>query len=449
MDLSQLHRILKDAYLNVLPFVYQFIPQRRLYTIWRSTENGAAASAMALPNAMAIFDPFKEALEAGVLDEVTDYLWEHGAARVTLTAPDPNREAWTRWTVYTVIRPIVVQWLEDMFIIEACSGQPSPTWPVPGDGMLNELARMHARLLAEDEVSVNAYYFIPAFQLPASQDCIMLGGDITLRNLPRDEWNILLSQSASSLLWDDMFGLTPTDTLCEIKMWVRQSESEMDIITDRITEKLNILKLALTLIQPNQWKNGEGIVLMSIQSPKAYRHTSRMLRRRTTQWAGFQADDEVLEQLRGHVEAIEQSVENSQELRSALWRFGRACSTDLPQDQLVEAVVGMESLLLPNAGESTYRFGLHGVVLLYSLADDGTQLYKQLQGLYRQRSAGVHGAGRRASIERDVDKAVVHFAHLIRKIMALHAEDKLPHADSIAKSIERLVLLRATAGNPQ
>ena len=358
----ELQRLLEDAYMRVLPFIYKSTPQQKLYTIWRRTEGGESAYTMALPNAVSIWEPFTEALHSGGLDQIINYLWEHGTPRITMTGRDPNREAWARWAVNTVIRPMLVQWLEDTFITNACNGQQASTWPIPMDDTLDKLSALHARLLAEDEVFVSAHYFVPAFQMPVDHEFITLGRDITLRTLSQEERLTLLSQVASHLLWDDMFGAPLNDTLCEIKMWVRRSD--MGLIMDGITERLNAFKLALTLVQPNLWKNGEGVVLVSIQSPNNYRGISRLLRRRSTQWAGFQPNDEVVEQLRAHIDELQRSVEDVPDLKAAaLWRLGRACSADLPRDQLVEAVIGMESLLVPGPGESTYRFELHGTAV--------------------------------------------------------------------------------------
>lgn len=79
----------------------------------------------------------------------------------------------------------------------------------------------------------------------------------------------------------------------------------------------------------------------------------------------------------------------------ALHRFAMGCSRSEPVDALLDHVVALEALLLPDdpqarRGDLSYRFRLHGA---HGIAPSGVRetVWKQLNELYRVRSALVHG----------------------------------------------------------
>ena len=445
MNQHELAKVLKIAFVNALPFVYRSSPQQKLYTIWRPIENGAAAYTLALPNSISIWEPFNEALDNGAFDDLESYLWDHGVPRVTVMVPDPDRKAWSRWAINQYLRPTMVQWLEDMFIQSAIDGLNPIPWPMISDDVLDGITSLQARLICKDEVMVRAYFYPHAVRLPTDTPEIQLGNDITLRNLDEREKRVVLSTSAPHVLWDEFIPFPGLDTLCEIKQWVPRTE--MGTVNDKIIEKLNVLKLALTLTKSDLWKNAEGVVLIATQSPTNYRGISRLMRRHGTQWSGLDVGGENLEILRGHFEALEQGISTNPDIKFAVWRFGRACTADVSQDQVVEAVIGMESLLVPNPGESTYRFSLHGAAMLCEREEDPGQLVKSLRDLYSQRSGGVHGRSRAEKLDGQANEAVIKLAHLIRNIIAMQISGELSADGKIAKSIEQFVLRRVIKQN--
>jgi len=81
----------------------------------------------------------------------------------------------------------------------------------------------------------------------------------------------------------------------------------------------------------------------------------------------------------------------SQRLGKAVWLFGRACTASLTRDVLLDAVVGLDSLLAPGTGESMYRVSLHGTALL--APEDPGETFSTLKEMYGLRSGAAHSGG--------------------------------------------------------
>lgn len=92
----------------------------------------------------------------------------------------------------------------------------------------------------------------------------------------------------------------------------------------------------------------------------------------------------------GASDAVHQFQRAAQAVRGlerALWLFGRANNASLPRDSVLDAVIGLESLLVASPGETTYKFALHGTAVLTHYADD---VHQELKRLYGLRSKAAH-----------------------------------------------------------
>lgn len=123
-------------------------------------------------------------------------------------------------------------------------------------------------------------------------------------------------------------------------------------------------------------------------------------------------------------------------LNRALWLLGRANNAALPRDALLDAVVGLESLLVPGPGEAAYRFALHGTAVL--AADK--QVYDELSNLYRLRSSAAH-AGTASNFSDMAPRARQLLAQVILAIVGLIATKALaPLSDMpVGKAVQAWV----------
>ena len=63
---------------------------------------------------------------------------------------------------------------------------------------------------------------------------------------------------------------------------------------------------------------------------------------------------EIFQSAKVLLEAYAAARVTSEELDSVMFSFGRSCFASLPRDALLEAAIGLEMLLVPDAGDSTW-----------------------------------------------------------------------------------------------
>lgn len=102
----------------------------------------------------------------------------------------------------------------------------------------------------------------------------------------------------------------------------------------------------------------------------------------------------------------------------------------------MDAVIGLDSLLVPEGGEGRYRVALHGSALLTCHQDPATT-YEQLNELYKLRSSATHSAGSEdkkfkemAPIARMCFAGVIYrIATLVNsRAIVLGSGETIPHA---------------------
>lgn len=99
------------------------------------------------------------------------------------------------------------------------------------------------------------------------------------------------------------------------------------------------------------------------------------------------------------------------------WLFGRANNASLPRDSVLDAVIGLESLLVASPGETTYKFALHGTAVLTHYADD---VHQELKSLYGLRSKAAHsGASEDSKFTENAPRARQLLAQALYRIAIL------------------------------
>ena len=134
------------------------------------------------------------------------------------------------------------------------------------------------------------------------------------------------------------------------------------------------------------------------------------------------------------------------DIADGFWYWSRCCLAALPRDALLEAIVGMEHLLVPDPGESRYRFGLHGAAVLAASYDEAIQIAMELKRLYNKRSKIAHG--NRDQQIHDAGHALRLFSRLMEAIIEF-IESRLGDIvgpSRVAVEIENEVLKRSLIG---
>ena len=131
-------------------------------------------------------------------------------------------------------------------------------------------------------------------------------------------------------------------------------------------------------------------------------------------------------------------------LDRALWLLGRAYNAALPRDVLLDAVVGLESLLVPGPGEAAYRFALHGTAIL--AADH--KVHDDLRKIYHLRSSAAH-AGTADDFSSLAPRARQLLAHVVFAIVdlidtkAMVIKGTAPVGKAVQTWVQELVIDRA------
>jgi hypothetical protein len=169
------------------------------------------------------------------------------------------------------------------------------------------------------------------------------------------------------------------------------SPAEEHAITASVASTLDRLKWALMLSGESTDVVEEGPVI--IRGPAGFR--ARTLRRSDLppsirSYKPLHVNEEISQRTIAYIKAFKEAERRSRELALAMWCFGRTCTTYLSRDILLDAVFGLEMLLVPDPGESTYKFSLHGAALLGDTGDGA--IAKELREMYGGRSRLAHGS---------------------------------------------------------
>ncbi len=80
-------------------------------------------------------------------------------------------------------------------------------------------------------------------------------------------------------------------------------------------------------------------------------------------------------------------------LKIACSRYGSAVVRWTAEDRLIDAIVGLESILLCDANvELSFRLALRYAMLVAQTSDDRKYAFRTMKGLYKARNSVVHGA---------------------------------------------------------
>jgi len=175
--------------------------------------------------------------------------------------------------------------------------------------------------------------------------------------------------------------------------------------------------------------------------------SGRSFRRQdVTGGVGYELDENLIDRARCLVAKAMSLRPRSKCLDQAFFYWGRSALGELDRDRLLEAVIGLERLLVPGPGESTYRFGLHGAALLTRFGDSPKACNEELRSIYRKRSELAHGNPGERLIE--AQRARRHLGDAILAIMDLIEAGKIRESENVATQIQALVLKQVFDSSP-
>jgi hypothetical protein len=356
LEAERMRPLLRDALWAARRDLESAEPPADEWVIYRPVSDGLTSQRVPAPNYRAAFNPV--AATSSEARALTDYLWERGAFKVNITRDDdqdPTQEGWATFPWMDIVQPTLSRLLNLAATKDFVARGTFQPWRVEGadlevavEDLVDQLCNGHCAVHAIG----------PTVDLRPEGGPFEVEPGTVLEESSPESQALFLTQYRSEYLADDSrawmrFG--------SISIKTRAPASDDGAASAAVAAAMDRLKWALMMMLGTSERRS-----VRMRLPLGVRMTTGA-------------------SLKGFVSKL------SKDFDAAIWAFGRACAAQLSRDILLEAAIGLEMLLLPRqAGESTYKFRLHGLALIEGESQDA--LYDDLDSIYSLRSKAAHGA---------------------------------------------------------
>ena len=232
---------------------------------------------------------------------------------------------------------------------------------------------------------------------------------------------------------------------CQLKLGVltlprgdNKKGTKGDVAEEQISNIIDCLKWALFLSLDKDSPLLEGDVIYE-DILGGYFWTLGILRREEkSSGTSYELDYSTLNHTKQLLSRVFKYLPLSEDIRQAMWHWGRSCHYNLPRDILLESIIGLEALLVANAGETRFKFGLHGAALLSPKFGDKAAIAKKLRTAYDGRSSVAHGSKKRKL--DSYNDVRIYLADAIARILELYEAGILDPSSNVSKQIEKIIL---------
>ncbi len=369
---------------------------------------------------------------------LTEYLWARNAQKLELRTDDdsePSKDSWTSFTWrHLVLSPLshiaLRSAIEDLTL-----GRNHVTWSV-ASAALDDAADEVVGLLTGGELIVTAFCPLVAVHIGDMMSAPDPGTEVELApGISLVEWSwtpeqqVFLNQYGHHYRDDDGVRLSrllriqlrvpcETDPVAEVASSIDKVKWAILVATNR---DIPVHELA-TIVSS---ASGHARDVLHRGSPNFGATEDRATRPigwlETKGWQVIHVDPRVHARVRELLADLD-ATSASDDVASAMWSFGRSSVAPTPRDALLDAVIGLERLVVPHAGgEITYRFRLHGQALL---AAEG-EVFKDLGELYGHRSTVAHGDRHSRSPQQRGKTAALGSRARYLLAKAIHATNQL------------------------
>jgi hypothetical protein len=314
----------------------------------------------------------------------TDYLWDAGALPHTIsTAGDgiPGQESWADFVwVEQVQAPFLHLCARSATkrLSEASTYEP---WHVEPEE-IETAAQDGAQAICLGRRSVTVLCPLWIF-VPVENLAVTLGPGIHLRKWTIEERCLFLTRYHQEYLEADP-STWASGALLEVHL--RQVAQDRESIVRAAISSLDLVKWALSAAADSSVAIGEGGVILRSPSGAIW----PTIRRQDVRGGHSLLVDGMVTERASHLISGAQSLMSvAPALESILWFLGRSHTAATSRDSLLEAAIGMESLLVSARGELTHQFRLHGAALLSSTVKEDVDA--ELNQIYKLRSQAAHG----------------------------------------------------------
>jgi len=372
---------------------------------------------------------------------LTEYLWDCGRLKKTLSGEDPDKRGWARFVYADLVHQPLLVALEKTLSEDLIDVGPIMAWKLDPE-VLEECVRDAVSLHCAHDQRVTAHCPLVGITLPA-EGSFQITPEVRLRQLSKRDSRLFMARWRHEFLWDDFKTPFIRTTLAEVHFSIGfgKGVSHASVVR-RVQDHLDLLKWGLFVALGRDQPICEGTCVLQ------GRLDGRMGRFRRDDNLGpadASIDQGTLDYCVDLIRNFHSCLASTEDIGRALWHFGRSCVVSLPRDVLLESAIGIDSLVGRPGGDSRYRFSLHGAAVLARDATEGVELFKKLQEIYDKRSGGAHG-GAPSEMEQLALRARLLLAKMIDRITILVQRREIDLSNGVASGVARWVVERATAG---
>lgn len=458
LDAERLKWLLEDALRATLDVMSEAEPSNSLNRpVYRPQKEGFRSEYISIPYYSLSQDELtNNAIASSEVQALFGYLWDHGRVKKSIRPGStqeswegPTRESWDGLVFLDIIRTPLSQILRTAAINEAVSTGGITPWRLPDDALerviddlvwriCNGGCRYVARcLLASVEGEAGEVW-----ELGEGTRLRFHTKEDRLKYLSQNTRNLPLHLGGRNRMWRQY------PTILEIPRTISQSQLEegptetiKDTVSRQVGDAIDVIKWALMAATGQRTPLVEGEIFFECYSGGSLSSqiNSHQLKRQDIQHSTVydRPNDEELNTVRELLEHTPKVRHQSNAVDDALWHFGRSCLARLPRDQLLDAAIGLENLLI--CGHSSgYRLQLYGAAVMATTGDEAEALAERLKDVWKSRGKVAHTS------QKDVDLAE-EARHLLAKavfsIMELVRDGELqPSQQNIPEEIQGRVL---------
>jgi hypothetical protein len=394
----------------------------------------------------------KEALNLEGVVNFFDYVWERGEMARSFTGPNPTRRTWEKSLFQEVIHLPVKGLLNFSALMQVvATGSINDPWEISSEAMDKFVSELTKRYCT-GFLSIVAQCPLAWLNLQPGTS-VDLGCRMTLHSYDAIQKALYLSQTDDRTLWHDSIFKSMSEDVAvlelteDIKMDVirngKPPKSCDDLVKEIIANKLDMAKWAIVTARGKGISPIEGTITYGgLFGERIGIHpTGSMRREDKSSGTVFNFDTNNINTIRELLSTASIWREKSKDIRGAFWYWGRAALADLSRDRLLESVIGLESLLIQNSGETRYRFGLHGAALLASSSAKAKDKASELRKIYDKRSSAAHGGSEESFNEANVAHKAL--GDLIVIVLHLYKTERVNLTERFAKQFEDNILDKA------
>ncbi len=391
-----------------------------------------------------------EALSKKGVHDFFQYLWEQDAQPRSYTGPSPKRGTWEINLLNEFIHDPLIRVLNEHAIENAIDEVDKPTWEITSQLLENIFEEVCSRII-DDKYTYIAKCPLAWVEGEVGAEFTLGEGVILKLYSERDRASYLTrhdyklsSTNFHSIMLSSKAVLEITGSVngSDIGSPPQKKGTKGDVAEEQISNIIDCVKWALFLNLNKNIPLREGDVIYEDILGGSFGNQGILRREERSSGTTYELDDSSLDLTKQFISRIIKYLPLSEDIRQAMWHWGRSCHYNLPRDVLLESIIGLEALLVANAGETRFKFGLYGAALLSPKFGDKEAIAKKLRTAYDGRSSIAHGSKKHKSVSHD--DARVYLADAIARILDLYEAGILDPSSNTSEQIAIIILKNAS-----